>query len=303
VAAGDPHVSWNLLADLGDLLRFPFMVHAYAAGTVAAVTAAVLGWFTVLRRQSFAAHTLAVAAFPGAAAALWLGIGASWGYFGFAGGAAVLIGLAPGGGNRRFGGSSAVVGLVQAGALAAGYLFVSLHGGNLNGITALLFGSFLGITSGQVVTLTVLALVALGVVAMIGRPLLFASVDPVVAEARGIPVRLLSIGFLLLLGIATAEVVAITGTLLVFALLIMPVATAQLLTLRPGPGLALAIGLAVASTWAGLTVAYYTPYPVGFFITSITFALYVGAHLVRALAERAGGAPGTPGDVAAGTRP
>src|SRR5207247_4759134 len=119
-------------------------------------------------------------------------------------------------------------------ALASGYLFVSLYHGNLNGVNALLFGSFLGITTGQVAILAALALVGLTVLAAIGRPLLFASIDADVAAARGVPVRALSVAYLLLLGIAAAATSQITGSLLVFAAPVLPPATAQRITTRPG---------------------------------------------------------------------
>jgi zinc/manganese transport system permease protein len=121
-------------------------------------------------------------------------------------------------------------------------------------------------------------LVALAAVA---RPLLFASVDPEVAAARGVRVRRLSVLFLVLLGLTVAEVSQITGTLLVFALLVMPAATAQLLTARPALSMAITIAFGLAVTWLGLAVAYFTPYPIGFFVTTFAFAGYVTAAAVR----------------------
>jgi zinc/manganese transport system permease protein len=180
---------------------------------------------------------------------------------------------------------------VQAIALASGFLFVTLYAGNLNGLTSLLFGNFLGITSGQVVVLLVLSVAALLILVAIGRPLLFASVDPEVAAAAGLHVSALSIGFLVLLGIAVAEASQITGSLLVFALLVLPPATAQVITGRPIAGLTLAIALGVAVTWGGLLIAYYTPYPVGAYITSLSFVAYVIARVVRWAGTRQRSAP------------
>ncbi len=172
---------------------------------------------------------------------------------------------------------------MQAFALACGFLFISLYKGLLEGPTALLFGSFLGITTGQVGLLAVIGAVVLAVLALIGRPLLFATVDPEVAAGRGVPVRLLSTLFLVLLGAATAEASQITGTLLVFALMVIPAATAQLLTARPGLSLVLAVLIGFASCWLGLIAAYYQPYPLGFLVTSIAFAGYLLAQLGRLL--------------------
>jgi zinc/manganese transport system permease protein len=146
----------------------------------------------------------------------------------------------------------------------------------------LLFGNFLGITDSQVLALLLVAIVALGMLAIISRPLLFASIDPDVAAARGVPVRLVSLLFLLLLGLAAAEASQITGALLVFALLVMPAATAQRLTPRPLLGGAIAVGIGLAITWLGLAVAYYSPYPIGFWVTTFAF----GGYLVAALSTR-----------------
>ena len=274
LAAADAELTWNVWRDLRQLFEFPFMVNAYRAGTIVAVTAALVGWFMVLRRQSFAGHTLAVVGFPGAAGAVLIGVSAHLGFYAFCMGAALVMAALPRAGHG-VSEESAVIGTVQAFALACGFLFVSLYRGNLNGINALLFGSFLGITSSQVLVLAVLAVVALLVLGVIARPLLFSSVDGDVAAARGVPVRLLSTAFLLLLAIAAAASSQITGSLLVFALLVLPAATAQQLTSRPGPSAALSVGIALAVTWLGLACGYYSTYPIGFYVTSFAFAAYV----------------------------
>ena len=130
------------------------------------------------------------------------------------------------------------------------------------------------------------AVFALAVLALIARPLFFATVDPDVAQARGVPVRLLATVFLVLLGCAAAEVSQITGALLVFALLVMPAATAQQLTARPMLSFALTIVFGLVIVWLGLAIAYFSIYPVGFYITTIGFAGYVLAAGVRAVAAR-----------------
>ena len=213
------------------------MVNAFRAGTIVAIVAAGIGWFMVLRRETFAGHTLSVVGFPGGAGAIWLGLAAVWGYFAFCIAAALVIAAIPSGRARGYHEESAAIGTLQAFALACGFLFVSLYGGFANGFNALLFGSFLGVTDAQVVTLLVVGVGALLVVGAIARPLLFASVDPDVAAARGVPVRLLSVVFLVVLGVAVAEASQITGSLLVFALLVVPAATAQVVTARPVLGL------------------------------------------------------------------
>jgi zinc/manganese transport system permease protein len=277
-----PHPTWNLLADWERLTAYPFMVQALEAGAIVAVMAGAIGWFMVLRRQTFAGHTLAVISFPGAAAATLAALPIAVGYFGACGiGALALAAVGRDGRGGRVG-ESAAIGAVQAFALGLGFLFVGLYGGQLAGLEALLFGTFLGITAGQVVTLLCIAVATLAVLATLGRPLLFASVDAAVARAGGVPTRLLGLAFLLLLGMAVAATAEITGALLVFALLVTPAATAQLLTARPALGLALSIALAFLVTWLGLGIAYFSPYPVGFWVTNLSFGLYV---LVRAAIE------------------
>ena len=266
---------------MSDLFAYPFMVNALEAGTIVAVLAGVTGWFMVLRRQAFAGHTLAVIAFPGAAAAALAGVPAAVGYFGFCGAGALAL--------ARLAGTSAstetaATGTLQAFALALGFLFVSLYHGLLTGLDALLFGTFLGITSGQVLALLGVAVAAVALVLLAGRPLLYASVDPDVARASGVPVALVGAGFLLVLGLSVAETSQITGALLVFSLLVTPAATAHRLTTRPALGIALSVALALAVTWGGLLLAYYSIYPVGFYVTSLSFGLYVlvrGAERLR----------------------
>jgi zinc/manganese transport system permease protein len=284
-AAAFQGLSWNPLSDLDQLFAYPFMVNALAAGTIVAVMAGVIGWFMVLRRQTFAGHTLAIIAFPGAAAAALAGLPLAVGYFGFCGlGALALAAIA--GSRRSLSAESAAIGSLQALALALGFVFVSLYHGILNGLDSLLFGTFLGITANQVIVLLAVAAAAVALVATSARPLLFASVDPAVARAAGVPVGLLGFGFLLVLGLSVAETSQITGALLVFALLVTPAATARQLTTRPGLGIALSIAFALTVTWLGLALAYFSIYPVGFYITSLAFALYLVVRVARAFAQR-----------------
>ena len=285
LAAGGATFSWNLSGDVRQLFEFHFMVNAFRAGTIIAVTAGAIGWFMVLRQQTFAGHTMALVGFPGAAGATWLGISPTYGYFGFCfAAAAVIASVARSGEGSGFSEESAVIGTVQAFALACGFLFVSLYKGFLSGIDALLFGSFLGVTDRQVVILLLAAVAALVVLAGVGRPLLFASIDGDVAAARGVPVRLLSTVFLFLLAAAAAEASQVTGSLLVFALLVMPAATAQRLSTRPWRSLILSVAIAVGVTWLALVVAYFSGYPIGFWITTLAFGAYLLAGGVRVVA-------------------
>jgi zinc/manganese transport system permease protein len=286
-------LTWNLIDDARQLLSFHFMLNALRAGTIVAVVAGAVGYFMVLRRQSFAGHTLAVIGFPGAAGATWLGINAGFGYFGFCIAGALVIAALPGGGRAdtglgSYGEESAVIGTVQAFALACGFLFVSLYKGFLSGLNSLLFGTITGVSDKQVLLLLVAGVVCLVVLAGIGRRLLFASIDPDIARARGVNVRLMSAAFLVLLGVAAAGTSQVTGSLLVFALLVAPAATASRLTARPTVGLTLSILIALAVTWAGEGIAFFSPYPIGFWVTSLAFGGFLLASAYRALSDALG---------------
>jgi zinc/manganese transport system permease protein len=289
----EPTLTWNLARDAEELLRYRFMVHAFEAGTIVAVMAAIVGWYMVLRRQSFAGHTIAVMSFPGAAGAALAGLPSAVGYYVACALAALAIGRSGRSRGQGRSGESAGIAVVQVAGLALGFLFLSLYSGVLEQLDTLLFGTFLGIDSNQVLTLLIVAVVVLAALGLAGRPLLLASLDPEVARARGVPVAALDVGFLLVLGLAVAATSQITGALLVFALLVAPPAAAQTLTARPGLGLALSVGFALLVTWLGLGVAYFSPYPLGFFITTFAFGVYLLAVLARQLTGRASRHEGT----------
>jgi zinc/manganese transport system permease protein len=285
----NPHLSIDPLTDLHQMLVYPFMVNALEAGTTVAVMASVVGWFMVLRRETFAGHTLSLMSFPGASAAALAGISLSAGYFGFCVvGALAIAASSRSGGRRDLAQESAVIGSVQAAALGLGFLFLSLYGGILENLEALLFGSFLGITTGQVQTLVAVTAAVLLFFAFAGRPLFFASLDELGASARGIPVPLLHVLFLVVLGLAVAATAQITGVLLVFALLVAPAAAAQQLTARIPLSLLLTVLFALAIVWIGLTLAYFGNYSIGFYVSSLAFALYLICRGIHGVTGRLG---------------
>ena len=281
-------LSWDLLADLQLLLEFHFMRNAFAAGTLVALLAGAIGYFVVLRGQSFAAHMLSQVGFPGAAAGVLAHASPVLGLVVFCLGAALGIGLRGRGVDAGRRGESAAVGSVLAFALALGLLFFRLYAGSIQAVYAFLFGSILGIGDRDVLVTALTTGVGLAALAIGGRPLFFASVDPDAAEARGVPVRTASLAFLLVAALAVAVSVQIVGTLLVFALLVTPGAVAQQLSARPGPSLVLTIGLSLLFIWAGLAVAYFTVLPVGFVVTTLAFASYLAARVARTRGARAG---------------
>ena len=271
-----PPFSPNLLADVQEMLRHDFMRYAFLAGTFIALVAGVVSYFIVLRRQVFAGDALSHVAFAGALGAAVLGINLLLGLFGTTAAVALLIG----GLGERARARDVAIGTVLAWVLGLGALFLSIYTSTASGANGsigvnILFGTILGLTAQQATLAAWVGAGALALLLLIARPLLFASLDPEVAAARGVPVRALGLGFLVLVGVTVAEAVQAVGVLLIFSLLVAPGAIAQRLVARPYAALALSAGLALAFAWVGLTVAFYTPYPVSFLISALAFFSYL----------------------------
>ena len=272
----------NLISDFRDMWQYAFMRHAFEAGTIVAIIAGIAGYFVVLRRASFAAHALSHVGFAGAAGAVLLGLNPLAGLLAFTvGGGLAMAGL-----GKRAAARDAEIGTVLAFMLGLGVLFISLYRGYATEAYSLLFGEILGISAGDVWITLVVGLLILLAVACVFRPLLFASLDEDVAEAKGVPVRLLGVTFLLLVAVAISIAVQVVGVLLIFALMVTPSAAAERLVHRPAQGIALAVAIALASTWFGLFVSYYVSYPVSFFITSAAFLVYLLARAWQAIRRR-----------------
>jgi len=290
-----PSPSWNVVHDLGELFRYPFMVHAFEAGTIVAVLAGVVGYFVVLRQSSFAAHALSEIGFAGASGGVAFGFSALLGLLGMSLVGAVLIGLL----GKRLRGRDAVIGSVLAFSLGLGSYFLTRYKGNASGAFGLLFGEILGISGHDVGVIAGAALVTLAVTAVIYRPLLFASLDEEVAEARGVPVRAMSVLFLLVVAVAVTAAVQVVGVLLIFSLLVTPAAIADRLCGTPARGIATCVGLSLLFVWAGLTVTYYSRFPVGFLISGFAFVGYLSARLLTAGPTSGGPQAATPAGAAA----
>lgn len=175
------------------------------------------------------------------------------------------------------------IGTVLAFMLGLGVLFISLYTGYATEAYSILFGEILGISSSDVLLTLVAGLILLVAVALLYRPLLFSSLDEDVAEAKGVPTFILGIVFMLLVAVATSIAVQVVGVLLIFSLMVTPAAIAQQLAKRPQRVILISVGVALMATWLGLFIAFYEPYPVSFFITSIVFI----AYLLSRLANRA----------------
>ncbi len=259
------------------ILEYPFMQYALLTGAIIAVIAAVTGYFLIARGLTFAGHALPNVGFAGAAGAVLLGLNPVLGLFVFTVGAAVGIGLLGSEARER----DTSIGVIMTFALGLGFLFVSLYAGNAQQVYAFLFGQIVGITAqDSVITLGVGAFTLLCMMALY-RPLLFSSFDPQVAEARGLPVRALSIIFLALVAITVSLAVQIVGALFVFTLLVGPAATAVRIASSPISAILLAIALGVLYTIVGIYLAGESLYwPVSFFIAAISFGVYLLARFL-----------------------
>ena len=286
-SAATPKPSWNVAHDVHQLFSYPFMRHAFLAGSIVAVLAGVVGYFVVLRQSSFAAHALSEVGFAGAAGGIAYGFSAVSGLLVMSLLGATLMGLL----GKRLRGRDAVIGTVLAFSLGLGSYFLTRYKGNASGAFGLLFGEILGISAHDIWVIALAGAATLVVMAVIYRPLLFSSLDEDVAEARGVPIRGLSVAFLLLVAVAVTAAVQVVGVLLIFSLLVTPGAIADRLCRTPSRAVALCVALSLAFVWAGLVVTYYSNFPVGFLITAFAFGTYL---LVRLAAARHTTRPGPP---------
>jgi zinc/manganese transport system permease protein len=248
-----------------EVLQTSFMRHAFVGGSFVAIAAGLLGYFVITRQNAFAAHALAHIGFPGATGAILVGAPVTLGLAVFCVAGGVLIGLF----GRRVADREMATGTILALATALGVLFASLASANASTTTSVLFGNLLAISSDQLVVFALFTMAVVGTLAVLARPLVFASVDPEVAEARGVPVRALGLAFVVLLALTITMAVQVVGTLLLFALVVTPAATSLRLTARPPVVAAVAVALALGSVWGGLVLSAMVDLPPSFFIVSL----------------------------------
>ena len=262
------------------MFEYDFMRTAFAASGVAAVLAGTVGFFLVLRGQTFAGHALSHAGFTGATGALLFGLSPLAGLVGFTFAAGIGMGLF----GEKLAHRDVAIGMMLSLSLGLGLLFLHFYTSAAMQATALLFGNVLGVDSSALVNLVVLAVLSLTALALIGRPLVFASLQADLAEARGVPLRFVSAAFLAIVAVAVAECAQIVGVLLVFTLMVGPAAAAMNLTRGLALAVALSAGLALAEAWGGLTLAYYTDWPTSFWITALSGMVFFGAAAARRFA-------------------
>lgn len=266
------------------MFAYEFVRNAYLAGTFIAIACGFVGWFVVLRGQVFAGDALSHVAFTGAVAAAAIGIDARIGLFaGTLGLAAVMAGL-----GRRASLDDVTIGTVFSWILGLGVLFVAIAatgagGGNAISTANTLFGSIFGLDPGAARLAAGIGLAATVALLLIARPLLFASLDPDVARTTGVPVRGLSVGFLLLVGLVAGEATQAVGALLLLGLLAAPAGAANRLTANPWLGSALSITIAVVSMWAGLALSYEIP---ALPPSTAVVLLAAGSYLAASLADQ-----------------
>lgn len=253
------------------MFAYDFMRHAFAAAAIVALVSGSVGWFLVLRGQSFAGHALSHVGFAGATGAVLAGIPPIWGLVAVTVAGGALMGLL----GERLAERDVAVGTVLTAALGLGMLFISLFTTGAAQATSLLFGHVLGVDAATVWWMAAFGALTLGSLAVIARPLLLATLRPELAEAAGANLRLISVLFLALVGLAVAEAVQVVGVLLVFALLVGPAAAAQRLTTRVHAGIALSVALAAAIALAGVALAYFTDWPTSFWIATLSSATYL----------------------------
>ena len=257
--------------DWFNTLREPFMRNAFIAGALVALAAGVIGYFVVVRSGEFSAHALGHIGFPGATGAVLLGLSPTLGLAAFCIGGAIIIGAL----GRHVDERATATGTILAFATGLGILFSSLATKSSNTVTNVLFGNLLAVSSDQIVVFVWFTVVLLAVVAVVARPLTLASVNPEVAEAKGVPVRMLGLVFLVLMGLVITMAVQVVGTLLLFALVVTPPATALRLTARPLRVVAIGVGSGLFSVVGGLVLAVMFNLPPSFFIVSCSFLTWI----------------------------
>jgi zinc/manganese transport system permease protein len=245
-----------------------FMENAWIVATMVAVVAGIVGFFVVLRGNTFAAHALPLGTFPGAAAAGFLGVNELWGLVGFA--VLGVAGISALGRRQR---NDVATALTLIFLLGLGTLFLSLSRQYSQGVYGLLFGDVLGVSAADIPPVAAIGFFVVAATALLFRPLLLSAVSADLAAARGVSGRI-GFLFLALLGLATAMALPVVGALLVFSLMVGPPSAARLLTGRPLPALFLSVAIAVATVWAAIALSYETNWPIGFFVGALAAGWY-----------------------------
>ena len=267
------HLQHNLFAfDVtADLLRRDFVQQALLAAAILALVAGLIGPFIVMRQMSFAVHGSSELSLTGAAFALLTGLNVGLGALVGSAMAAILFGLL----GQRARQRDSAIGVVMAFGLGLAVLFIHLYPGRAGTSFALLTGQIVGVGNSGLLLLSIVAVVVIAVLAASYRPLLFATADPDVAAARGVPVRALGIVFAALVGVVAAQGVQIVGALLVMSLLITPAAAAARVFRSPPATILASVVFAELSAVGGLVLSLAPGVPVSVLVTTISFVIYL----------------------------
>jgi zinc/manganese transport system permease protein len=249
-----------------DMFAYEFMTNAFVAAGIVAVVSGIVGYFLVMRGQTFAGHALSHIGFAGATGAGLIGLAPLWGLVAFT----LAAGVAMGALGERISNRDVAIGVILALALGFGLLFLHYYTSFATQATALLFGNVLAVDHAMIVVLALLGAITLAALAAIMRPLIFASLQPELAEAKGVPMRFVSTAFLAIVALAVSACAQIVGVLLVFTLMVGPPAAAQRVTTALWGGLLVSATLALAEAWFGLVMAFYTDWPVSFCIAVLS---------------------------------
>lgn len=268
--------------DMFYVLQYSFIQNAFLASTFVAILAAFVGYFLLIRGLTFAGHALSHIGFAGAAGAVLLGIDPVFGLLAFT----VLAGIGIGSLAKILRERDVTIGIFLTLALAFGILFLFLYKGYAEQAYSILFGTILGISTSDVIITAVFSVITFCVMIFLYRPLLFASFDPEVAEARGVKIKALSIIFLILVAITVSISVQVVGVLLIFTLLVGPAATAMRIIKSPHLAIALAMLLGIAYSWVGIFIAAQTNLPVSFFIAALSFSAYFIVRIGESLKQQ-----------------
>lgn len=259
------------------ILTSGFMRNAFVGGTIVALAAGLIGYFVIVRNTAFAAHALAHIGLPGATGAVLVGLPVAFGLGVFCIGGALVIGAL----GKRAADREVATGTVLAFATGLGLFFNSLATKSSNTMTNVLFGNLLAISHRQILTFAMLLALLAVCIGIIYRPLLFTSVNPQVAEAKGVPVRALSVVFMALLGLSVTMAVQAVGTLLLFALVVTPAATAIMLTPRPAAAMFTSTVISAMSVWLGLGLSAMFNTPPSFVIVTIACGVWAAVWVVE----------------------
>ncbi|WP_237206334.1 metal ABC transporter permease [Rothia nasimurium] len=252
------------------------------AGAILGVIGGFVGLFVMLRRHAFAVHAIAEMSFAGAALFLLLGYNVVTGSLVGSIISALLIALM----GARAHENDSIIGALMPFGLGLGILFLSLYSGRAANKFSLLTGQIVSVDSAQLTSMIIGGVVIIAALAIMWRPLMFASLDPVVASAKGVPLKALSIAFMIVLGIATALSVQVVGSLLVLALLITPAAAALQITASPLRALILSVLFAETAMVGGILLALAGSLPISPYVTTLSFLIFVVCRLVRAVRQR-----------------